>query len=291
MRTMATLFFVLAACLEFGAAARAEAPEVLRKVGFDQCLDGQVPLDAQFTDEAGKAVKLGDYFGEKPVILVLAYFRCPMLCTLVLNGLADAMKGMPFTAGKEFNVLTVSFDPRETPELAAAKKKNYLAKYGRPEAADGWHFLTGKKEAIDALTNAVGFRYVYDAKEDQFIHTSGIMVLTPSGKISRYYYGISFPARDLRLGLIEASAHKIGTPTDQVLLYCFHYDPATGKYSMSVLNFVRAGGVATVVALAGMVWFLMRWEGRKRGKRSAGDAAGQAPAANEAAEQTKGDGP
>ena len=165
---------------------------------------------------------------------------------------------MPFTLGKEYNVVTVSFDPRETPRLAAAKKKTYLASYGRPGAAEGWHFLTGKAPAIEKLTAAVGFRYVYDAKQDQYIHTSGIMILTPRGKISRYFYGIQFPQRDLRLGLVEASADKIGSPTDQVLLYCFHYDPAAGKYTANILSFVRAGGVLTVVAVVGMVWFLLR---------------------------------
>ena len=237
-------------------------------MGFDQRLNEQVPLDLKFTDETGDAVKLGDYFGNKPVILVMAYYRCPMLCTLVLNGLVQGMRDMPFTPGTDFNVVTVSFDPRETPELAAAKKKNYIANYGRPGAAEGWHFLTGKPDAIEKLTRAVGFRYVYDAKQDQYIHTSGIMILTPQGKISRYFYGIEFPGRDLRLGLVEASANKIGSPTDQVLLYCFHYDPATGKYSASILNFVRAGGALTVLALAGMVWFLCRR--RPRAAASAG---------------------
>jgi protein SCO1 len=226
-------------------------------------------LDLPFVDETGKAVKLGDYFGEKPVILVLAYYRCPMLCTLVLNGLTTAMHELPFTIGKEFNVVTVSFDPRETSELAAKKKKTYVAAYGRPGAEEGWHFLTGKQDAIDKLTDAVGFRYVYDAKQDQYIHTSGIMVLTPHGKISRYFYGIKFPVRDLKFGLIEASAEKIGSPTDQVLLYCFHYDPQTGKYSANILMMVRVGGVCTIIGLVGMVWFLMR---RERRKRSHGEA-------------------
>jgi protein SCO1/2 len=236
-----------------------QVPDILRRVGFDQRLNEQVPLDLKFTDETGNAVKLGDYFGKRPVVLVLAYSRCPMLCTLVLNGLVQGMRNMPFTVGREFNVVTVSFDPRETPDLAAAKKKTYIASYGRPGAAEGWHFLTGKPEAIKKLTGAVGFRYVYDAGQDQYVHTSGIMVLTPQGKISRYFYGIQFPSRDLRLGLVEASANKIGSPTDQVLLYCFHYDPAAGKYSARILNLVRAGGVLTVIAVGGMVWFLWRW--------------------------------
>jgi protein SCO1/2 len=253
--------------------AGAQVPAVLRNVGFDQRLNAQVPLDLTFADEAGNAVKLGDCFGKKPVILVLAYYRCPMLCTLVLNGLVQGMRDLPFTLGTEFNVVTVSFNPRETPALAAAKKKTYIANYGRPGAAAGWHFLTGKPEAIEKLTAAVGFRYVYDAKQDQYIHTSGIMLLTPQGRISRYFYGIQFPGRDLRLGLVEASADKIGSPTDQVLLYCFHYDPASGKYTASILNYVRAGGVLTVIALAGMVWFLWRTGPPRQRGRSGGDAA------------------
>lgn len=254
--TLIVLFSAMGS--QTGRSADSQVPAVLRKVGFDQRLNEQVPLDLTFTDETGQTMKLGDYFGKRPVILVLAYYRCPMLCTLVLNGLVQGMRDMPFSVGHEFNVVTVSFDPRETAAMAAAKKKTYIASYGRPGAAEAWHFLTGKPEAIEKLTNAVGFRYVYDPQQDQFIHTSGIMVLTPQGKLSRYFYGIQFPGRDLRLGLVEASAGKIGSPTDQVLLYCFHYDPATGKYTTSILNYVRAGGALTVIALVGMVWFLLR---------------------------------
>jgi protein SCO1 len=248
--------------LLFGASAAAaegsrDAPPVLRDVGFDQRLDGQVPLDLQFTDETGKTVTLADYFGQKPVILVLAYYRCPMLCTLVLNGLAQGMRDMPFSAGSEFNVLTVSFDPRETTALAAAKKKNYVASYGRAGAADGWHFLTGREDAIAKLTRAVGFRYVYDARQDQFIHTSGITILTPQGRVSRYFYGVDFPGRDLRLGLVEAADGRIGTATEQVLLYCFHYDPSLGRYSANILNLVRVAGLLTLLGTAGLLWFLV----------------------------------
>jgi len=244
--------------------AAADAPAVLRNVGFDQRLNEQVPLDAEFSDESGKTVKLGDYFGSKPVVLVLAYYRCPMLCTLVLNGVAHAMREMPLVPGRDYEVVTVSFDPRETPELAAEKKKNYVALYGRAghprsgSAAEGWHFLTGKAEPIRQLTSAAGFRYVYDPEKDQYIHTSGIVVLTPAGKIARYFFGIRFDPSDLRLSLVEASGSHIGSPVDAVLLYCFHYDPTLGKYTASVLNFVRAGGVLTVVGLIGMVWFLVR---------------------------------
>ncbi len=259
-----------------------DTDDLRKKVGFDQKLDEQLPLDLEFTDESGKSVKLSDYFGEKPVILVLAYYRCPMLCTQVLNGLTTSMREMPFTVGKEFNVLTASFDPRETPDLAAAKKKTYVTSYGRAGGNEGWHFLTGKQPAIDALTKSVGFRYVYDAKADQFIHTSGIIILTPKGKISKYFRDIAFPARDLRLGLVEASESKIGSPTDEILLFCYHYDPASGKYTTSILNLVRAGGVLTLVVLVGMVLLLWRYSPRKASgpadpeKRSE-DARGEGP--------------
>lgn len=233
------------------------APD-LQDVGFDQRLNQPLPLGLTFTDETGTPVKLGDYFTDRPVILVLAYYRCPMLCTLVLNGLTEAMNTMPLTLSKDYRVVTVSFDPRETWQLAAAKRKNYLARYGRPGGGEGWHFLTGKAESIAPLTKAAGFRYVYDAEKDQYLHASGIVVATPSGKISRYLYGIGFPSRDLRLALVEASENKIGSPVDQVLLYCFHYDPAAGKYTATVMNFVRAGGVLTFAAVVGLVWFLRR---------------------------------
>jgi len=267
MRTITPGLSLIAILLAVDPAARSAEPQLpaaVRDVGFDQRLNEQVPLALTFADETGAKVVLDSYFGKRPVILVLAYYRCPMLCTLVLNGLVQGMRGMPFVPGKDYEVITVSFDPRETPELAAAKKKNYLADYGRPGAAEAWHFLTGRPEAIEKLTRAVGFRYVYDAKQDQYIHTSGIVLLTPQGRISRYFYGIEFPARDLRLGLVEASANHIGSPTDQVLLYCFHYDPATGKYSANILNLVRVGGALTLLVLGGMVWFLCLRGPRKR---------------------------
>jgi protein SCO1 len=184
----------------------------------------------------------------------------------VLNGLSDAMRQLPFTVGKEFNVVTVSFDPRETPALAAKKKETYIGAYGKPGGAEGWHFLTGKQDAIDKLTKAVGFHYVYDAKTDMFYHPAGVMVLTPSGKISRYFYDVRFVPRDLRLGLVEASGEQIGSPTDQVLLFCAHYDPATGKYTANVLMFVRVGGILTIVVLAGMIWLLMRYQRRRHAR-------------------------
>jgi protein SCO1 len=281
-RAAALISLVLAWSFLAASVAGAQPPAVLKEVGFDQRLHGKIPLDLQFTDENGKVVRLQEYFGSKPVVLVLAYYRCPMLCTLVLNGLSDSMRNIPLTVGKEFNVVTVSFDPRETPELAAKKKATYVAAYGRPGAAEGWHFLTGKQEAITKLTQAVGFRYVYDAKHDQYIHTSGIVVLTPGGIISRYFYGIRYAPLDLRLGLAEASNEKVASPADVVLLYCFHYDPETGKYTASILNFVRLGGALTVVGVIGMVWFLLRRERRRKTRTAADEAGAPAPASRPA---------
>jgi len=248
---------IMLACLN-GTPVNAETPRILQGVGFDQRLNEQVPLDLTFTDDTGHSVKLGDYFGDKPVILALVYYQCPRLCTLVLNGLVQGMLEMPFTAGKEFEVVTVTFDPRETWELAASKKEAYLQRYGRPGAASGWHFLTGDEEQIHRLTDAVGFRYRFDEMQKQFVHASGIMILTPQGKLSRYFYDVRYSGRDLRLGLIEASHNKIGSPVDQILLYCFHYDPTLGKYSASVMAFVRAGGVVTMLSIAGFVVVLAR---------------------------------
>jgi protein SCO1/2 len=235
-------------------------PKALQEVGIDQKLNEQVPLDLVFKDEGGKEVKLSDYFNGKPVVLSLAYYNCPMLCTQVLNGLTGAMKGMSFNAGDEFNVITVSFDPREKPDLAAEKKQVYLKSYQREGASQGWHFLTGDEESIKKLTQAVGFRYKFDQATNQYAHASGIMVLTPQGKLSHYFYGIDYAPKDLRLALIEASENKIGTPVDQLLLYCYHYDPATGKYGPVIMNIVRLAGIATIIAIAALILLL-----RKRG--------------------------
>lgn len=262
LRTAAKLAILCTLCAQ-PLWAESGLPPVLRSVGFDQRLDAQVPLDLVFRDEAGQAVHLGDYFGKKPVILVLAYYRCPMLCTMVLNGLVRALLDVPFQAGKEFTIVTVSFDPRETPELAAAKKRTYLERYGREGAAEGWHFLTGEEDAIQGLTDAVGFRYTYDAKHDQFAHASGIMILTPKGRIARYFYDVTYSPRDLRLGLVEAAENKIGSPADQILLFCFHYDPAEGKYGPVIMNFVRLGGVLTILGLGAFLTILWRGERRK----------------------------
>jgi protein SCO1/2 len=240
--------------------AAGEKPAILSTVRIDQRLNHQVPLDLPFTDEAGKPVRLGDYFGTRPVILALVYYECPMLCTQVLNGLVTALGVMSFEPGREFDVVVVSINPREGPGLAAQKKAAYLERYERPHTAGGWHFLTGPESSIAALADAVGFRYEYDEKIKQYAHGAGIELLTAKGVISKYFYGIEFSARDIRLGLIEASEDRIGTPIDDFLLFCYHYDPATGKYGAAVLRLVRLGGVATVVAFLSFLTVALRRE-------------------------------
>ncbi len=248
-----------------GALAQTQSPSVLQQVGVDQKLNSRVPLNLQFRNEAGQPVRLGDYFRGRPVVLSLVYYECPMLCTLVLNGMLQTMREIPLTAGRDFDVITVSFNPKETPALAAAKKKVYLADYNRPGAANGWHFLTGDASSIDALTRAVGFRYTYDSASHQYAHPTAIMILTPDGRMARYFLGVEYPARDFRLSLVEASNNKIGTPVDQLLLFCFHYDPSTGKYGPAVLNAMRAGGVLTVLLLGLLVFGLFRKERHAKG--------------------------
>lgn len=233
-------------------------PPALRDVGIDQNLNQQVPLDLVFRDESGRVVPLGEYFKGKPVILSMVYYECPMLCTQVLNGLTASMRVLGFNAGQQYEVVTVSFDPREGPELAAKKKAIYLDIYKRPGAADGWHFLTGDETNIKRLADAVGFRFHYDPETGQFAHASGIMILTPEGRISSYYYGIEYSAKDMRLGLVEASAGKIGNPVDQLLLYCYHYDPATGRYGAVVMNMVRLGGILTIAIMGTLILVLRR---------------------------------
>ncbi len=250
-------------------------PNALNGVGIDQKLNEQLPLDLVFRNENGENVKLGSYFGKKPVVLSLVYYQCPMLCNQVLNGMVTAFKVMAFQPGEEFEVVTVSFDPRETPALAAAKKKtyvDYLPEARRSSAASGWHFLTGDEASIKRITEAVGFRYHWDKATNQFAHASGVFVATPAGKLARYFYGIEYAPRDLRLGLIEAAENKIGSPVDQLLLYCFHYDPATGKYGAAVMNLMRLGGVVTVIAIVGLLLRLRR-RGGSRVDLPAGGAA------------------
>ena len=233
-------------------------PRMLEGVGIDQKLDAQLPLDLMFKDETGAQVRLADYFGKRPVVLALVYYSCPMLCNQVLNGLTGSMDTLAFDIGKEFEVVTVSFDPRETAELAREKKKTYIKWYKRPGASDGWHFLTGDKHEIDKLTEAVGFRYRYDPATNQFAHGSGIMIATPQGKLARYFYGIEYAPRDLKLGLIDASESKIGSPVDKLLLLCYHYDPAAGKYGPIVMNMIRLGGGATVIGFVLLTLWMRR---------------------------------
>ena len=240
--------------------AQDEPPNPVDAVSFDQNLNAQLPLDAVFHDESGQNVRIGDYFGEKPVILVFAYFDCPMLCTLVLNDLTKNLKSLKFNVGDEFNVLTVSFDPRETPQLAAAKKETYLKAYDRPGASDGWHFLTANQDSIDKLTSVAGFHYAYDPRINQYAHPTGVIIVTPEGRISSYIFGIHYSDRDLRLGIVEASSRKIATPVDQFFLLCYHYDPVTGQYSLLINNVLRLAGLATILILGGLVFFLFRHE-------------------------------
>jgi protein SCO1/2 len=254
--------------------AAGKRPGLLSKIAIDQRLNQQVPLDIVFTDETGREVQLGEYFGKRPVILALVYYECPMLCTQVLNGLVTALSVMNFEPGKEFDVVAVSFNPREGPGLASQKKANYLERYARPHTAAGWHFLTGKEESIQKLTDAVGFRYAYDETIKQYAHGAAIEVLTPRGVLSRYFYGIEFSPRDIRLGLIEASEERIGTVIDDVLLFCYHYDPSTGQYGAAVLRMVRVGGIVTVLAFLSFLTVSLR---RERAADRAGRRLGGAP--------------
>ncbi len=233
-------------------------PPGLKNVAIEQKLNEQIPLNLAFRDESGKPVKLGDYFGKRPVILSLVYYRCPMLCSELLSGMEGALKALSFDVGKDFDVLTVSFDPRDTPEDATEKKASVLKHYKRAGAAEGWHFLTGSQESITALTNAVGFSYDYDAKSGQFAHSTAIMVVTPEGKLAQYYYGVEFPPRDLRLALVQASQNKIGTLADQVLLYCYHYDPQSGKYGVVINHIIQLGGGVTILSLGTVLILLFR---------------------------------
>jgi protein SCO1 len=241
-----------------GSAPSSQRPPVLTKVAFEQRLNEQLPLDLPFTDERGKTVRLGDYFGKKPVVLAFVYYECPMLCTQVLNGLESALRVLNESVGKEFDVVTVSFDPRETPVLALGKKKAYLERYQRPQAEHGWHFLTGSPASIAALTQAAGFGYVWDEASQQFAHPSGIMVATPAGRLSRYFFGIDYSPRDLKFALMESAFDRIGSLADQLLLYCYHYDAERGNYGFVAMRAVRIGGAVTLLALVGFVFVSLR---------------------------------
>ena len=240
--------------------AASVVPRPLREIGFDQRLDERVPLDVEFKDEQGRTVKLGEYFGHKPVVLAFVYYDCPMLCTMVLSSITSTLGVLSLDPGKDFELVMVSFDPRETPELAARKKAEYLHRYDRPATASGWHFLTGEPPSIERLTKAAGFRYTWDDETQQFAHPAGIVVLTPDGRLARYLFGLEYGPRDLRFALIEASEGRIGTAVDAALLYCFHYDPMTGRYGFVVMRVLRVAGAATVLALGTFVFVMLRRE-------------------------------
>ncbi len=260
---------VLALCLLIAGAAYAETsstpPQLPGKVSIAQKLGSRVPLDEAMHDENGRVVRLGDYFNHgKPVLLNFVYFRCPMLCPMVLEGMTSSLTELKFDIGREFDVVTISIDPRDKASQAAEFKDKYVKRYGRLNAANGWHFLTSNDTTIHRIADTVGFQYAYDGVRDQFAHGAAILVLTPDGRTSRYFYGFEFKPRDLRLGIVEASAGKIGTLTDQFLLLCYHYDPAAGRYSRRAMNFVRAGGITTVAVLAGFIFVMVRKERRSR---------------------------
>lgn len=237
-------------------------PAPLREIGFDQNIDQPVPLDLPFRDESGREVHLGDYFGQRPVVLVFAYYDCPMLCTQVINGLSTALGVLSLAPHKDFEIVTVSFNPKDTPATASAKKAMYLERYRRPGAAEGWHFLSGDQPSIDRLTKAAGFRYVWDDQTKQFAHPTGVIVLTPQGRLARYLFGIEYGPRDLRYALVEASNGKVGNPVDTLLLYCFHYDPETGRYGLAIMRAIRIAGAATVLALGTFIVVMVRKERR-----------------------------
>ena len=248
-------------------------PSALEGVGIDQRLDHQLPLDVNLKDEFGRNVKLRDYFKPgKPVLLAPVYYRCPMLCTQILNGVAGALKAVSLLPGQDFEVVAVSFDPKDTAEIAASKKQSYLKRYGRPNTANGWHLLTGDEANVKELMDAIGYHYRYDAKTDQYAHASGVMLATPEGRLSRYFYGIEYSPRDVRLGLVEASQNKIGNPVDQLLLFCFHYDPATGKYGAVAMNIVRVAGAGFVLLCGGFLAIVLRRDVRssRESKRRVG---------------------
>jgi protein SCO1/2 len=245
-------------------------PAVVREVGIDQRIGDRLPLGTRFRDASGRDVALGDFFAERPVLVVPAYYECPMLCTLVLNGVLRALRALAFDAGRDFEVVVFSFDPDETSELAAAKRATYLAEYRRPGTEAGWHFLTGDAAAIGRLTRAIGYRYAYDEGSGEYAHPSGVVVATPDGRVSHYFFGIEFSPRDLRLAFVEASARRLGSVVDQVLLLCFRYDPSLGAYSAAAMRALRIAGVLTLAALGAFVW----WSARRRRPPLGGAAAG-----------------
>ncbi len=252
---------------EMGKPASA-VPRQLAQVGFDQRLDAQLPPDATFRDETGRTVRLGDYFGSRPLVVGFVYFQCKMLCSQVLIDAASALRMLQFDAGRDFDVLGISFDTRDTPQEASEKKATVLERYKRPGTENGWHFLTGDERNVRRVTDAAGFRFSFDQATNQFAHASGVLVLTPNGRISRVFYGLEYSPRELRLALVEASAGKVGNPVDELLLYCYHYDPATGKYGLVVMNLIRLGGAVTVLALGTVL--LVMWRRDRKQTASAG---------------------
>lgn len=253
---------------------RNEKPNVLNGVGIAQHLNQQLPLDLTFTDDAGKQVQLASYFGKKPAILALVYYQCPMLCSEELNGLASALQMVNLVPGRDFNIVVVSIDPSEGTDLAAAKKRSYLKRYGHPETAAGWHFMTGTQANIDALTKTVGFSYVKipgpDGKLTQFAHASSIQIVTPEGKLAQYYMGVEYSPKDIRLGLVEASGNHIGSPVDNILTYCYHYDPQANKHSLIIARVVQLGGAMTLVMLGGFMWIMFRRDYRAAHEKLSG---------------------
>lgn len=239
-------------------------PEALKKIGIEQKLGETLPSDAVLRDENGKDVQLGSFFGKRPVIIAFVYYECPMLCNQVLNGLTGSLKGISLDAGKDFDVVAISFDAREhaKSDLAKNKKTGYMERYGRPGTENGWHFLTGTQEELDKVTNAAGFSYKWDEKSEQFAHAGGIMITTPEGKLSRYLFGIDYSPKDVKFGVMESSNNKVGSAAEQLLLYCYHYDPSTGKYGLAVLRIMRIGGIATLAAM-GLMGFVF-WRRNKK---------------------------
>jgi len=273
-RTIRVAFWLAVVWLAIVACPTAAAPDDLfQRAGLDQNLGAQVPLDARFRDSAGSTVRLGDLLGGRPAILVLGYYECPNLCGLVWQGLQESLQSLKLQVGQDFDVVAVSIDPAEGPELAAAKRKAVLKAYGRPDSTAGWHFLTGEESQIRSVADAAGFRYVYDPEIDQYAHASGLVVITPDGQVSRYLYGVRFPERDLRLSLVESSGGRIGSPVDQLLLLCYHYDPATGQYGLLITNLLRLGGAATVAGLLGFVLVSRRRDRRAEAPDDAPDSA------------------
>ncbi|MFN0278636.1 MAG: SCO family protein [Pyrinomonadaceae bacterium] len=245
-------------------AATTGLPTTLKTVGIEQRLGEQLPLDTELKDEDGNTVNLGTYFGTRPVVLAFVYYECPMLCNQVLNGLTGSLKGISFDVGQEFDVVAISFDHREndTPDLAKNKKASYMERYNRPGTENGWHFLTGTEDAIEKITSAAGFSYKWDEKSNQFAHAAGVMIVTPDGKLSRYFYGIDYSPKDVKFGVMESAESKVGSPAEQLLLYCYHYDPSTGKYGFAILRVLRLAGIFTVIGMGTMIFVF--WKRSKK---------------------------